>query len=367
VLEEKEKDWWHPSLDKSKCIAKATKINPRGSKCVAQDDDKLPKGLGTALLHNPDTIQQLLRTTNKIKRKSQRSSIKINPNDMACKTGCSTFCNLHQPTPSTSSQRRKTMPTSRKTSIVEEQRRKSVKFELPRVGSIITRSPILAPDGTSAWGSPRGSIEAMTRSGTLDLRHVHSISLPQEKKTQVWPFIGGAPVTTRPTSRYSLMEIHFSGNYGMKKPKNKKYSLRLFMRDCARREKIHKRAEFQEKEHRLWQMGVTNGDKIMPGIRGEDNAYYQHKFHKWAKHVLDRERNLLSYNVIAHTLSDPSFSPGIATSVYHKLQKGPTKFGGGGKPVKSKVNHLSPLSRSMFFSSHNYMITLVPMFVYENL
>lgn len=286
---------------------------------------------------------------------------------MACTTSCSTFCNLHQPPLSTTFQRRKTTSTSRRTSIVEEQRRKSVKFELPRIGSILTRSPILAPDGTSAWGSPRGSIEAMTRSGTLDLRHAHSTSLPEQKKVQAWPFIGGAPVTTRPASRYSLMEIHFSDNYGMKKPKNKKYSLRLFMRDCARREKVHKRAEFQEKEHRLWQMGVTNGDKIMPGIRGEDNAYYQHKFHNWAKHVLDRERNLLSYNVIAHTISEPSFSVGIATSAYHKLQKGPTQFGSAGKHVKSKVNHLSSCFVPCFSSPHNCMIMLAPMFVYENL
>ena len=194
---------------------------------MAQDSDKLPKGLGTTLLRNPDTIQQLLRTTNKSKRRSRKSSINITPNDMACTTSCSTFCNLHQPPLSTTFQRRKTTSTSRRTSIVEEQRRKSVKFELPRIGSILTRSPILAPDGTSAWGSPRGSIEAMTRSGTLDLRHAHSTSLPEQKKVQAWPFIGGAPVTTRPASRYSLMEIQFSDNYGMKKPKNKKYSLRL--------------------------------------------------------------------------------------------------------------------------------------------
>jgi len=84
-------------------------------------------------------------------------------------------------------------------------------------------------------------------------------------------------------------------------------------------------AEFGEKEHHLWQMGL-HGDQKMPGIVGETNSYYQKKFEQWARHIIDREKKLLAYNTVMNT-EERSFMPGIATSNIMKLYKGIGKDG----------------------------------------
>jgi hypothetical protein len=71
-------------------------------------------------------------------------------------------------------------------------------------------------------------------------------------------------------------------------------------------------AEFGDKNHRLWQMGLQ-GDHKMPGIVGEGNAYYKAKFEKWARHIIDREKKLLSNTEIEGS-GETSFMPGVSTS-----------------------------------------------------
>jgi hypothetical protein len=76
-------------------------------------------------------------------------------------------------------------------------------------------------------------------------------------------------------------------------------------------------AEFGDKNHRLWQMGLQ-GDHKMPGIVGEGNAYYKAKFEKWARHIIDREKKLLSNTEIEGS-GETSFMPGVSTSEMMKL------------------------------------------------
>ena len=84
-------------------------------------------------------------------------------------------------------------------------------------------------------------------------------------------------------------------------------------------------AEFGEKEHRLWQTGLRR-ENMMPGIVGEGNAYYKAKFEKWARHIIDREKKLLSHTKVEGS-GEQSFMPSIATSVIMKLKKGRGKDG----------------------------------------
>jgi hypothetical protein len=67
-------------------------------------------------------------------------------------------------------------------------------------------------------------------------------------------------------------------------------------------------------------MGLQ-GDHKMPGIVGEGNAYYKAKFEKWARHIIDREKKLLSNTEIEGS-GETSFMPGVSTSEMMKLKKG---------------------------------------------
>jgi hypothetical protein len=72
-------------------------------------------------------------------------------------------------------------------------------------------------------------------------------------------------------------------------------------------------------------MGLQ-GDHKMPGIVGEGNAYYKAKFEKWARHIIDREKKLLSNTEIEGS-GETSFMPGVSTSEMMKLKKGRGKDG----------------------------------------
>lgn len=100
------------------------------------------------------------------------------------------------------------------------------------------------------------------------------------------------------------------------------------------KEQEAKAIEFGEKDHKLWKMGLS-GDQKMPGIVGEGNAYYKAKFEKWARHIIDREKKLLSNTEVEGT-GEMAFMPGIATSEMMKLKKGRGK---DGRPQYSPLGH----------------------------
>jgi hypothetical protein len=207
-------------------------------------------------------------------------------------------------------------------------KRRATTLEKMPIGSVGEMHNTIVPDDErpEQWGSPRGSIEAIDRSGTTNGKERATPPFPKTKDDQPhWPFVGGMPTISGSTSRFSLMQIHFIDNYGLKRANKHKYSLRLFLHDCHRKEREHRMAEFGEKEHHLWQMGLR-GDQKMPGIVGETNTYYQEKFEQWARHIIDREKKLLSYNTVMNT-EERSFMPGIATSNVMKLYKGVGKDG----------------------------------------
>ena len=91
------------------------------------------------------------------------------------------------------------------------------------------------------------------------------------------------------------------------------------------KEREAKLAEFGDKDHKLWQMGLR-GDQKMPGIVGEGNEYYRKKFEKWARNIIDREKKLLSHTEVEGS-GETSFMPGVATSEMMKLKKGRGKDG----------------------------------------
>jgi hypothetical protein len=117
------------------------------------------------------------------------------------------------------------------------------------------------------------------------------------------------------------------------------------LKEFEKREQTQKQLEFLGKGHHLWQMGMM-GDGIMPAVVGEKDAYYKQQFHNWAQYVINREKNLLSFNVIANTTIDaPSFIPGLASEVVMKLQQGKLQkhVDQQGKP--SKLSHSNKVKR----------------------
>jgi len=123
--------------------------------------------------------------------------------------------------------------------------------EMKQRATILERMPIgtvgeihnsIVPDDEwpEQWGSPRGSMEAINRSGTTNGKERATPPFPTTKDDGPhWPFVGGMPTISGSASRFSLMQIHFTDNYGIKRANKHKYSLRLFLHDCHRKVSLY--------------------------------------------------------------------------------------------------------------------------------
>lgn len=103
---------------------------------------------------------------------------------------------------------------------------------------------------------------------------------------------------------------------------NKKYTFSTFVKDCEEKDKSRNKeeVEFSEKENKLWQMGLTTAGMMPAVFMTNENRYYQKKFTKWARNVMEREKKLLSYDVLEGTPT-PSFMPGLPASGVVKLEQ----------------------------------------------
>ncbi|KAG0586763.1 hypothetical protein KC19_2G115200 [Ceratodon purpureus] len=305
------------------------KTSPRTSRCDSAYSGQIPKGLGAAILRNPDAVFGLVK-----RRKSKRKSVKASIRKHQSEIIPIVDPNARKTKSASQARRRSSAAAPRRISTsaggsgsggAAATKRRSLNAPIGGMGEIRTNE-VQDEDRPSKWGSPRGSIEAMAMSGTLDLKDKVTPPFPTGKRdVPHWPFVGGVPQTRGPAGRFSLMQIHFSDVYGEKRPKKNKYSLRLFLQDCHRKEREAKLAEFGDKDHKLWQMGLR-GDQKMPGIVGEGNEYYRKKFEKWARNIIDREKKLLSHTEVEGS-GETSFMPGVATSEMMKLKKGRGKDG----------------------------------------
>nr|PNR36127.1 hypothetical protein PHYPA_021978 [Physcomitrium patens] len=301
---------------------------PRSEPCHSVDSGKLVPHLSSAIVKNPDAISCLIQREMSSKHKSISAALKKRQSEIT------PIALAYSPEKTFDLRRRVTSgsaPDWRWSSLgstPKDTKRKLTLMDRLPIGTIgeIRTHDLPSEERPSQWGSPRGSVEAISRSGTLVRKEKVFPLFPVVKDDQPnWPFMGTAPNSSTKSSRFSLMQIHFSDKYGEKQAKKSKYSLRLFLMDCHRKEKEHRMAEFSEKDHRLWQMGIR-GEQIMPGIVGEENEYYRDKFEQWARHIIDREKTLLSHTKVADT-GDWSFMPGTQQNAPMKLTKGPGKDG----------------------------------------
>lgn len=106
---------------------------------------------------------------------------------------------------------------------------------------------------------------------------------------------------------------------------NKKFTFSTFVKDCEEKDKSKKQedVEFSEKENKLWQMGLTTAGMMPAVFMTNENRYYQRKFTKWARNVMDRERKLLSFDLFEGTTT-PSFMPGLPQVGIIKLEQSHT-------------------------------------------
>jgi hypothetical protein len=179
------------------------------------------------------------------------------------------------------------------------------------------------------WGSPKGSMEVKARADIQELggpiAPPHCGVSHSRRHSKSWPFlkemdeIGDSCIET---PRSSTIQLYVRDANGTRRRRKQKYTLRSFLKEFEKKEQTQKQLEFLGKGHHLWQMGMM-GEGIMPAVVGEKDAYYKQQFHNWAQYVINRERNLLSFNVIANTtINAPSFIPGLASEVVMKLQQG---------------------------------------------
>jgi hypothetical protein len=221
--EDEGKDWWHPSFEMPQGSVMKLGLKP-SERCDSVYSSKLPKGLGAAILRNPDAVFGLVKRYKESKRKSvtaivqRQSEITSVADKKPMKSG--SFWHHHR------------------SAAVGDRGKEGKRRATVSIGGMgeIRTNEVPDEDRPSEWGSPRGSIEAMAKSGTLTLRDKVTPPFPIEKKdVPHWPFVGGMPATDNPAGRYSLMQIYFSDVYSEKRAKKNKYSLRLFLHDCYRK------------------------------------------------------------------------------------------------------------------------------------
>ncbi|XP_073396103.1 uncharacterized protein [Physcomitrium patens] len=325
---------------------------PRSEPCHSVDSGKLVPHLSSAIVKNPDAISCLIQREMSSKHKSISAALKKRQSEIT------PIALAYSPEKTFDLRRRVTSgsaPDWRWSSLgstPKDTKRKLTLMDRLPIGTIgeIRTHDLPSEERPSQWGSPRGSVEAISRSGTLVRKEKVFPLFPVVKDDQPnWPFMGTAPNSSTKSSRFSLMQIHFSDKYGEKQAKKSKYSLRLFLMDCHRKEKEHRMAEFSEKDHRLWQMGIR-GEQIMPGIVGEENEYYRDKFEQWARHIIDREKTLLSHTKVADT-GDWSFMPGTQQNAPMKLTKGPGKDG----PAASTILDIGCLKAGDYFGERGLL------------
>ncbi|CAN5965997.1 unnamed protein product [Sphagnum jensenii] len=211
------------------------------------------------------------------------------------------------------------------------------RFPSKKKGSMHLRPSARSEDQgpLSPWGPPKASSDGV-RSGTrasrrssLDPRNLPSASGMRPATMPTWKgsinrCSNSAPAGSAHFKSPSLMKDRKTSSRleRRKSAGNKKYSLGSFLRDCDEKEKQQKKKDmdFTEKDHHLWQMGLLSQGQMPVLLVSDENVHYRQKFEKWARMVMNRERNLLSYNVFAGTVM-PSFMPGVATSSVQKLGK----------------------------------------------
>ncbi len=197
------------------------------------------------------------------------------------------------------------------------------------------------------WGSPKGSMEVKARADIQELggpTQPHFGVSHSRQHSKSWPFlkemdeIGDSSIES---PRSLIIPLCVRDGDGTRQQRKQKYTLRSFLKEFEKKEQTQKQLEFLGKGHHLWQMGMM-GEGIMPAVVGEKDAYYKQQFHNWAQYIINREKNLLSFNVIANTtINAPSFIPGLASEVVMKLQQGKLRkhVDQQGKP--SKLSHHS--------------------------
>ncbi len=317
----------------------------------------LPSKLGAALLQSPDAIYKL------IKHKRKKT---LSPSSHSHRPSRSSFHNysghiIRQPfrrqskratyshlsrlsTRSTTYARRwtSTSTTQIASPIGMKQQNMVIDDHHLRKGS----KSMALESVMAKWGSPKGSMEVKARADIQELGgpiQPHcGVSSHSRRHSKSWPFlkemdeIGDSCIET---PRSSIIQLYARDANGTRRQRKQKYTLRSFLKEFEKKEQTQKQLEFSGKGHHLWQMGMM-GEGIMPAVVGEKDAYYKQQFHNWAQYVINRENNLLSFNVIANTtINAPSFIPGLASEVVMKLQQGnPQKHvDQQGKP--SKLSH----------------------------
>ena len=106
---------------------------------------------------------------------------------------------------------------------------------------------------------------------------------------------------------------------------NKQFTFTTFVKNCEEKEKSKKVEEFEfsEKENKMWQIGLTTAGMMPAVLMTNENRYYQRKFTKWARSVMDREKKFLSFDTFEGTTT-PSFMPGLPQEGIVKLEQSHT-------------------------------------------
>ncbi|KAG0591434.1 hypothetical protein KC19_1G175700 [Ceratodon purpureus] len=298
-IHDREKEWWRPSL--------VSRPSTRGSRIVSRCHSQptqpvLPEGLPKEIMSRPDVIYRML---------------------------------THQKTPKSGQiEPKKCSTTNEKVS--RAKRPCTAPSPKPNSSAIKKKASIICSeegDPLSPWrASPdMAHTRSTTRASNRSSQGFHASfadSTPEPASTREYSKSRSTSSTSARFKSPSAMQDRKRKLQTVKKRSpvtNKKYSFSTFVKDCEEKEKSKKveDVEFSEKENKLWQMGLTTTGMMPAVFMTNENRYYQRKFTKWARTVMDREKKLLSFDTFEGTTT-PSFMPGLPQEGIVKLEQSHT-------------------------------------------
>ncbi len=321
-----------------------TNVGSRGQ--PKRISERLPSKLGAALLQSPDAIYKLIKHKRKktlcpshshrpsrssfhdysghiIRQPFRRQSKRVTYSHLSRLSTRSTTYVRRWTSSSSATQIASPIGMNQQNMVIDDHRLRKGGGKSMALESVMAK-----------WGSPKGSMEVKARADIQELGGpiipppLHCGVSHSRQHSKSWPFLkeideigDGCMETPRSSSIIQSSYVRDAAD-GTRRQRKQKYTLCSFLKEFEKKEQAQKQLEFSGKGHHLWQMGMI-GEGIMPAVVGEKDAYYKQQFHNWAQYVINREKNLLSFNVIANsTIDAPSFIPGLASEVVMQLQQG---------------------------------------------
>ncbi|CAM6116411.1 unnamed protein product [Calypogeia fissa] len=272
----REKDYGRPSL--------ISRPSQRGASTI-----KIPTGLPDVLLDSPDLIHELAQGHSRAQKA-----------DKVCNLANRVQSHLGSPNSKSKSIRPWSAPVSSRGKIGKDGPLRKDSLLILREQALLKAAKKVPQSPTLASTSPK--VVAIIEED----RTLKKLTSPLKEEME-----------EKERQQSAALAKKRKSSYWIQPPK---YTLDTFLSEVEAKDREVKDIDFSGKDHALWHMGMSQG--AMKSGFTEDVKYYRNKFQKWARGVLDRERDLFGFNIFDDQQESPSFIKGAPKDHILRLEQG---------------------------------------------